>query len=178
MIRSAKYAVGIVIAVLSLSLPQLLLAQDGLTLENLAESVQGLTSDFNIFARDLVRVNDRLDTLENQVAAFAEAQHYDTREDGYDDDRACIAAVDIYGNSRGISPTYRLRAETVNGYSEKYEKSMPGVGLVDVRIYPKRNIVEVNYTPGRDDLYILSVTERWQGCVFMGYEFEEREPRE
>ncbi len=175
MSRSAKYAVGIVIAVLGFSLPHLLLAQDGLTLENLAGSVQGLTSDFNIFARDLVRVNDRLDTLENQVAAFAEAQHHDTHEDGHDDDRACIAAAKEYGRLNSVN---QLRAETINGYLEKYGRSLPGVGLFDVRVYSKHNITAIKYKPYDEDLYILSVTEKWQGCVFMGFEFEEREPRE
>ena len=42
--RKTKYAVGIVIIVLSLSLPNLLLAQDELTLESLAERVESLFS--------------------------------------------------------------------------------------------------------------------------------------
>ncbi len=44
MSRRAKYAVGVVIAVLSLSLPNLLLAQDDLTLESLAEQLAALTA--------------------------------------------------------------------------------------------------------------------------------------
>jgi hypothetical protein len=59
--RRTKYAVGIVIAVFSLSLPNLLLAQDGLTLESLAERIE-------ILFRGQNDLHDRLAAVETQIA--------------------------------------------------------------------------------------------------------------
>ncbi len=170
-----KNRILVIVVLLALVLPVSLLAQEeGVTLGGLSESVQELTSDFNIFSRDLVRINDRLDALENQVVAFAEAQHYDEPGEN-EENRACILAAKEYGHLNSVN---QLRAETINGYLEKYGQSLPGVGLYDVRFFSKQDVMEMKYKPYDKDLYILSVTERWQRCVFLGYEFEERKPRE
>lgn len=164
----------IVIALLALFIPAAVFAQEkDVTLAGLSDTIQVLTADFNVFARELVRTNDRIDALENQVIAFAEAQYYEDGESG--GNRACIVAAKEYGHLNSVN---QLRAETINGFSEKYGQSIPAVGLFDVRAYPKHNAMTMKYKPYDQDLYILSVIERWQGCVFIGFEFEERRPNE
>jgi len=170
-----KNRVLFVVALLAILVPAALFAQEeDITLAGLHKTVQSLTTDFSMFARELVRINDRIDALEGQITAFAEAQHHD--ENGEQEgNQACIVVAKEYGHLNSVN---QMRAETINGYMEKYGQSMPGVGLFDVRIYPQNGLVTMKYRPYDKDLYILSVIERWQGCVFLGFEFEERKPRE
>lgn len=164
--RRVKYLIGTVALIVVLLTPQLIRADDGLTLENLAESVQGLTSDFNIFARELVRVNDRVDVIEEQISHLKTAQRQNESAG-----EPCVV-ISKEGGHKGSAN--QLRSETLNDYIDKYGKAITGVFVYDVRFNPQDGILAVRYRPWMIDDYVLEVVEKWRACEFLGVEFEER----
>ena len=167
MIRRLKYAVGIVIVVLILSLPHVLQAQSGLSLEDLSGTVQELTSDFNVFAREIVRINDRLEAVENAQAALA-AETNQVEESG----EPCVVSAKEYGHLNSVP---RLRTETINGYHSKYGRGMEIFGLYDIFFDPEEGgILKIRYLPYDRDEYVLEIVEKWQRCKFLGFEFKEK----
>ena len=162
MSRRARYAVGIVIVVLSLSLPHLLLAQDDLTLESLAETVQELTSEFKILTREISRINDRLEAVENTQVEPNQVEGVNS---------SCLLSSREHG-SIGWAPL--LRTETVNAYLSKYGSGMETFWILDIRFHPEEKAVWVRYAPSMRDEYVLEIIEKWRGCKFLGFEFTER----
>ena len=142
MSRRAKYAVGIVIVVLSLFLPNLLLAQGEFTLESLAESVQELTNDVNVFAREIVRITDRIDRLKQEVQSIKEVQQHDEHGE-HDAGRPCFVA----SKEDGITTASALlRTETLNEYYWKYgDRYRDGVFVYDILFHPDAGTFRVRY---------------------------------
>ena len=165
--RRTKYLIGIVFIVFSLSLPHVLQAQGGLSLEGLSGTVQELTSDFNIFARDLVRVNDRLDSIEAEILSLREEEK--NQVEGTEGQ--CVLSARENGHMRNSS---QLRAETLNGYVSRYGGGMESFWVFDINFHPVNESLLVRYRSIMGDQNVLEVVEKWQGCRFLGFEFKER----
>ena len=170
--RRAKYAVGIVIVVLSLFLPNLLLAQGEFTLESLAESVQELTYDVNALAREIVRITDQIDRLKQEVQSIKEVQQHDEQGE-HDAGRPCFVA----SKEDGITTASALlRTETLNEYYWKYgDRYRDGVFVYDILFHPVDGTFRVRYKSTSLDDNIWSIIEIWKGCDYIGVEFEEKD---
>ncbi len=158
----------IVIALLALIVPGVLLAQEDLTLEGLAETVQGMNADFGLFARELAKVNARVDALENQLAA-AEAEPAPAKSAGTATGAPCIV---IAGSGSMMTLGSQLRPETLDAYLNKFGSSLEDVVVKYARFHPQDGILEVRYKPMMDFGSSLEIVERWRGCKFLGVEFE------
>lgn len=158
----------LVIAVLLVLLvPASLYAQEELTLEKVFEAVKGMQSDFSIFALELRRVNERIDTTEARLTALEESQQVQVQMGTGDEPCILINSAGTYGIEG-----HQLRPETQNAFLNKFGTAVESVIVKYARYIPKEDVLEVRYEPVMswgDDTVII---ERWQQCKFLGFEVD------
>ena len=157
----------VILVLLIMLVPTTLLAQDELTLENLAETVKEMNADFGIFARGLAKVNSRVDDLEEQLASLEEKTTQNKVVESKGDPCVVISSV-----SSMMSFGSQLRPETLDAYINKFGSSPEDVVVKYARFHPQDGILEVRYKLMLDPFSSLEIVERWNGCEFLGVAFE------
>ncbi len=133
--------------------PTTLLAQDELTLEGLAEVVEGMKTEFVIFAGELRSVKERLTAIEERMTPGEE----------FDEDGKCLLAM-----------VNRVHVLSLTSYLEKYpgEVAPSGFDLISVKYVPGAGTeitFEAKRNPGGSGSIYGDrfVTETWDGCNYV-----------
>ena len=142
----------IIIAVLALLMPGVLLAQDDLTLQGLAEVIADVVEEVADLAEQLTALASRVTAIEESLTPAVTG------------DGVCVQ----YSRQQ-------LQRETITAYLDAFDEDIENsrISLQSVRYDTESGLTSYHFKIVFDDRFVV---ENWDGCDFAGHsEWEEEE---